>query len=271
MAELVYLYAILPADAVAGLEAQVLTGIDGGAVSLLTEGPLAAAVSPVAEEAFSAAALDANVRDLVWLGPRAAAHEAVNERLFAASAALLPLAFGTVYRDRAGVTRLLRAEQASLRKRLARVRGRGEWVLTIQRDPAAALAALDARSEVLTRLRDQLASATPGRAYLVQRQIEQARRSELLRLDAEAVRAILGALEPLAVQTYPEAIAADAGGTTLARLSLLVERARESAWAAATDEAMATWGAAGYTLRVTGPWPPYRFCALPESTANATQ
>lgn len=269
MAELVYLYAVLPAEAAAVLEGQALTGIDDGAVSLLTEGPLVAAVSPIAEAAFSAAALDANVRDLEWLGPRAAVHEAVNERLFAASAALLPLAFGTVYRDRAGVTRLLHAEQASLLQRLARVRGRGEWVVTIQRDPAAALVALDARSEVLARLRDQIAVATPGRAYLVQRQIEQARRSELPRQDAEAVRAILGALESLAVQTYPEAVPADAGGTTLARLSLLVEREREAAWAAAVDEAMATWDAAGYALRVTGPWPPYRFCALPESTTNA--
>lgn len=270
MAELVYLYAVLASDAAADLAAQELVGIDGDAISLMTEGDLAAAVSPVAEEAFGAVALDANVRDLDWLGPRAAAHQAVNERLFAASAALLPLAFGTVYRDRAGVAQLLQREQASLLARLAHVRGRGEWVVTIQRDTVAALAALDARSAVLARLRDQLASASPGRAYLLQRQIEQAQRDELLRQDAEAVRAILGALEPLAVQTYPEAIPADAA-TTLARLSLFVERASEAAWAAAVDDATAAWAAAGYALRVTGPWPPYRFCALPESTANAAR
>ena len=268
MTDLLYAYAILPAEApvLVPLAARSLTGVIGGRVQALTVRGISAAYSPVPATFATAAPAE---HDLAWLGPQAAAHDAVNAWLFAHAEALLPLAFGTVFRDTSAIARLLEAEQESLLARLAGVRGRAEWVVTVQRDSAAALAALDQRSATLRDLRAQVASAGPGRAYLLERQLEQARRRELARQDGIAVRAVFDVLDALAARGYDEPIPAGAAGTALMRVSLLVPRRAEEEWRVRIDQLASDWQPAGYTVRVTGPGPPYRFCALGEEDVRA--
>ena len=123
---MIYVYAILAGP----VEAQ-LQGIGGAPVGWVTSGALAAAVSDVPGEDFDEEPLNANVRDMGWLGPRAIAHQDVNARLFDLADAVVPLAFGTVFRDESGARQLLGNQAAALRARLDRVRGCAEWVLTL--------------------------------------------------------------------------------------------------------------------------------------------
>ena len=97
MGELLYLYAVVPADH--ALVQASLTGIGGGAVRAVVEGPIAGAVGTVPAAEFDEEPLNARLRDMGWLGPRAAEHQAVNGRLHELDDALVPLSFGTVYRD----------------------------------------------------------------------------------------------------------------------------------------------------------------------------
>jgi len=90
---LVYLYAVLSHSVDAPVE-----GIDGARVRWIVHDGLAAAVSDVASEDFE---------DMTWLGPRAISHQDVNASLFEASEAIVPLAFGTVFRDDDRVRQLL--------------------------------------------------------------------------------------------------------------------------------------------------------------------
>jgi hypothetical protein len=269
MSDLLYVYAILPAPAAVTLEEQAIQGIGGGRVWPVLAGDLAAALSAVPEAEFDEAPLNAHVRDLDWLAPRAAAHQEVNARLFAAGHALIPLAFGTVFRDAAGVEHLLRSQRSALLDRLARIRGRAEWVLTVQRDAAAALAALERSSAALAALRQQIAAAPPGRAYLLQRRFDTVRRQELLAQDARVVQRVQAALAPLAVQRYLEPVVPETEGGPLVRWSMLVERAGEAEWRAAVEQEQGRRQAEGYAIRLSGPWPAYRFSSLEQQAAGA--
>src|SRR5207247_10347758 len=99
-----------------------------------------------------------------------------------------------VHRDEAGGRRRLRERRDELTTRLEAVRGRSEWVVTLQRDEPSARAAAEAVDPELAQLNEEIARAQPGRAYLLKRQLEGARRDALGRLDREAVGGVLASL-----------------------------------------------------------------------------
>jgi hypothetical protein len=260
MTRLLYVYAILPATAraVRTLAQGGVTGIDGGTVGSVAAGDLAAAVSEVPSEEFEAEPLNRLVNSMDWLGPRAAQHQQVNAALFGETDALAPLSFGTVYRDRAGVTGVLTAQQQPLSAALQRLRGRAEWVASLHRDVNQALTTLEQHNAALRDLRSAIAGGAPGRAYLLARQVETVQRRELLALDGQAVAA-LDALRAGTDATFAESLEAGSVNGLLARLSILVPRTAESIWLSTAEGYRQHWLPLGYELRLTGPWPPYRF------------
>jgi len=257
---LIYVYAILPATAraMATLARGGVTGIDGGVVGSVAAGDLAAAVSEVSSAEFEAEPLNRLVHSMDWLGPRAAQHQQVNAILFGETDALAPLSFGAVYRDRAGVSRMLTTQQQPLAAALQRLRGRAEWVASLQRDAKLALTSLEQQNAALRDLRSAIASGAPGRAYLLARQVETVQRRELLRLDGQAVAA-LDALIHGTDATYAESLEAGSANGLLARLSMLAPREAEPALLSTAESYRQQWLPLGYELRLTGPWPAYRF------------
>lgn len=260
MTRLLYVYAIMPASAQAmtKLAREGVTGIDGGKVHSLAAGGLAAAVSEVSREDFEAEPLNRLVRSMDWLGPRATQHQQVNAVMFEKVDALVPLSFGTVYRDRAGVISMLTALQQPLGAALERLRGRGEWVASLQRDVEQTLKYLEEQNAAVRDLRSAIVAGAPGRAYLLARQVDTVQRRELLALDSQAVAA-LDALRSGTDAIFAENMAASAANGLLAQRSFLVQRQAEPTWLATVESYRQHWLPMGYELRLTGPWPPYRF------------
>src|SRR3954465_10686964 len=116
MNALVYVYAVTEAP-VAG----ALVGIDEVGVRWLEARGLAAAVSDVPREDFDEEPLNAHVGDMGWLGPRAIAHDRLNGLLWERAEALVPLAFGSVFRDDQRVVEMLEVNADAFKARLERV------------------------------------------------------------------------------------------------------------------------------------------------------
>jgi hypothetical protein len=240
----VYVYAVLEAPVAVSLE-----GIDGGPVRWV-EADLAAAVSDVPPEQFADEPLNANVRDLGWLGPRAIAHDAVNGALWERSDALIPLAFGTVFRDDQRVREMLLDRASEFRARLERVRGRGEWVVSLERLETAA------ETERVSALKADIAAASAGRAHLLKRRLVEVERDERLRVQAEAADEFVRDAQTVTDGVYVEPIPAQALDRPLVRATLLVRDADD-----AVAQLVARWRARGYAISESGPTPPYRFAA----------
>jgi hypothetical protein len=257
-ASLVYVYAVL--DKPVDVDAQ---GIDELPVRWVSENALAAAVSEVAAEDFEEEPLNTNVRNLGWLGPRALAHQDVTARLFEASEAVVPLTFGTVFRDDDRVRHLLSEQNQALKSRLDAVRGCAEWVVALHllQQPDAA------QSTAVTALRHEIESSSPGRGHLLRRRLETLERDEAQRITAEAAESALGTLRQAARDVYVEPLPADAVERPLLRASVLVTRERETAFMDHVDRLRQQWPEPTYRLLLTGPWPPYRFGGLAEPRA----
>jgi hypothetical protein len=261
---LLYVYAVLAADSpsIERLAKGPLLGLEGGAVRAVVEGGLAAVISDVPELTYEEEPLNERLRDLEWLSPRASLHQQVNDHLLERAGALLPLSFGVVYRGEESLRGMLRSRQTELLQRLEQVRDRAEWILTLHREDGAALADVERSSDQVRRVQEQVESSGPGRAYLLRRRLGELRRSELLELDASALRALGEVLGDVGARIFREPVPDSVERAPVARLSLLVRRDVERQLEAGVDRFNQLWSIRGYLAQLSGPWPPYRFGSL---------
>ena len=264
-AELRYLYAVADARAQAAIASAELRGIQGSRVETVVEGGLLAATSVVPSADYEEGPLNERMQDLEWLAPRAASHQEVNGKLLELTDAVVPLAFGAIYRGTDGVRELLRSRAEDFADRLRAVAGRAEWIVSIEREgvnalPGAAVRALDA----------EIAAAPPGRAFLLGKRREEVVREERRMRDAAIAEESWAAIEGIAERVYREQLIEDPTAAAVARFSVLAPRTREVELGDLVRRLGATSTLQGYRVRLSGPWPAYRFGGLPsERVASA--
>ena len=258
MSRLRYVYGIARGSDAARVASASLTGIDERPVGCVVEGALLAAASDVDEAEYGETALNEHVRDLDWLAARAAQHQAVNGRLLELLGTVLPLSFGAIYRDDERVRQMLRADAEERSAQLSSLAGHAEWVVTVSRDANAPADDDDVRA-----LDAQIAASPPGRAFLLDKQRGATLSRSIERRDSDAASTALSALEQVAVRTYQESVVAGGSDAVALRASILVAREREAALSKAIGELEGQLGARGYHVRASGPWPAYRFGAMP--------
>jgi hypothetical protein len=255
--ELRYLYAVTGAGASAAIDSSGLRGIDGGRIEPVVEGELLGATSAVPAADYDEAPLNEHLQDLDWLAPRAAAHQEVNARLLELAGAVVPLAFGAIYRGTDGVRALLRSRADDLAERLGRLAGRAEWIVSIEReDPTPS------NSPALQALESAIAAAPPGRAFLLGKRRDEVVREERRIRDAAIANEAAAAVEGIADDLYREPLIDDAAVSAVARFSVLLRRAREVELGDVVRRLGASDASNGYRVRLSGPWPAYRFGGL---------
>jgi hypothetical protein len=262
--ELRYLYAVASANAEAGVAAANLRGIDGGRVETIVEGRLLGATSAVPASDYEEAPLNERLQDLEWLAPRAAAHQEVNGKLLEIADAVIPLAFGAIYRDDEGVRELLRTRADDFADRLRAVEGRAEWIVSIERDGSAAptggaVGALDA----------EIAAAPPGRAFLLGKRRDEVIREERRTRDAALAEETWATIEAIAERVYREPLIEDPTAAAIARFSVLAHRDREIELGDVVRRLGGSGVSEGYRVRLSGPWPAYRVGGLPSERVGS--
>jgi hypothetical protein len=262
--ELRYLYAVADASAQAVIASANLAGIDGGRVEPIVEGRLLGATSVVPASEYEEEPLNARLQDLEWLAPRAAAHQDVNAKLLELTAAVVPLAFGAIYRGTGGVRELLRSRAADLGDRLRALEGRAEWIVSIEREgtdlsDGDAVRALDA----------EIAASAPGRAFLLGKRRDEVMRDERRARDAAVAEEASAAIAAIAERIYREPLIEDPTAAAVARFSVLAPRAREVELGDVVRGIGASGSPGGYRVRLSGPWPAYRFGGLPSERVGS--
>jgi hypothetical protein len=257
-AELRYLYAVANARANAAIASADLRGIEGSRVESIVEGDLLGATSIVPAADYEEGPLNERMQNLEWLAPRAASHQEVNGRLLELSDAVVPLAFGAIYRGTDGVRDLLRSRAEDFADRLRAVEGRAEWIVSIEREGLNAIP-----GEALRALEAEIAAAPPGRAFLLGKRRDEVVREERRMRDAAIAEEAWAAIEAIAERVYREELIDDPTAAAVARFSVLAPRGREVELGDVVRRLGATGTLRGYRVRLSGPWPAYRFGGLP--------
>ena len=242
--------------------AEAYTTFDGALPRpfLVVDGEIAAITGRVSLDEFDEARLPELLNDPAWLIPRATAHQDVLERALPAGS-VVPLRFGTVYRDEAAVHAFLQRNADALTAVLARLSGRVEMGVKVFADRNALAAALRDVDPAVAELEAETASAPEGRAYMLRRRSDQLLSDAVQRFEQECAAESHAALTAVAEDAtanppQPPELARSSGEMIL-NGAYLVQSA--AAIGGVADELGQRYGGSGVTFDVTGPWPPYNF------------
>jgi gas vesicle protein GvpL/GvpF len=250
-----------------------MVGIDAAPVTLVSdaadvrEQPSAVLVSEVDATTYAPEQVESRVGQLDWLAPRAEAHDRVVTAA-ADAAPVIPLPIFSLFRDESAIRAMLAERRDELSRLFARLGGAREYTVRVYRDDAMLNAALSDLSPHIRELESGAERASPGQRYLLQRKLDEARRTELRRVSSDIAQATYRTLTPFARasvrEPLPAAIAgaeARSGSTQPAILnaSFLVEDERLDDFRRALSELIALRAPAGFRVDFTGPWPAYHF------------
>lgn len=245
-----YLYAVGDATLAEAGELEALRGVDGAPVLAVTEGRLAAAVSPVSPDRFSEESLPKAMEDLRWLEDIARAHHGVVDAL-AGTRPVAPVRLATVYLREDNVRALLAARADELHAVLARLRGHAEWgVKAFAAPPTETPEPTDGGGH------------GPGASYLLRRRAERDRAAREHQLAAHTAERAHLELDRFAAASrrYPPQDPRLTGRRDAMLLNaayLVPNRSTDALW-----RLVERWHGPHLRLELTGPWAAYSFAAV---------
>lgn len=246
-------YCVLSAEDAADVPAH-LDGIEpGSGVTVVSEGELAALVSPVPADEYDDARLRQHLEDLAWVERTARRHEAVLEQTLGHTT-IVPLRLCTLYRDLSGVSGLLREHAEPLAESLAKVDGCAEWGVKVFAQP---LDGAEAPAEI------EPADESPGASYLSQRRRERERAetaAELRARCAELVHERVTTRARESISNPPQR--PELHGRDMAMVlngAYLVPADSAGELQNTVRELHEEWAPRGFVVELTGPWPAYNF------------
>ena len=266
--ELVYMYAILPAQALTSLPTICMD--DDQPIYVLADEQLQAVVSRLRPEVFGEAALKNNLQRAAWLETHVRAHQRVLDHLVATGKPVLPLRFCTIYHNEAAAHSMLAAHQAELWTELERLAYKKERGVKLFVDPQALQLALrdnhpalqiwQGNDEIAT-LQTQIAHGSRGAAFLLKKKLATALAKTMettafaladtthVRLAQHAVEAVTSPLQQKCPEMHLNA-------------AYLVANTAFAGFRQELDQLGEMYGAVGVRYELSGPWPAYHFLNL---------
>ncbi|CAJ0779868.1 GvpL/GvpF family gas vesicle protein [Ralstonia chuxiongensis] len=257
MNELFYLFCFARASDVA--RAQESAPFDGPALRFHCEGDLVAVLAVVSYDEFCGAQATEHLRDPAWIASRVVFHSTVVERIMQHSP-VIPARLGALFSSVDGVAARMRSHAPAITRLLDQVDGKAEWAVKGWLDrhiaePRQAAAFVDEHPEQIP--------LTAGARYLHKRQLE-AQGGRLL--DAWIERSARGIFATLsdrvaAFRRRPDTTPAVANAELVANWAFLVEISEAPSFAESVRDINREFADTGLQLDISGPWPPYSFCA----------
>lgn len=255
MTPILYVYAI---GRVGHAMPERVEAIDGSDyLEAIPSGDLVAFCTPVDPVEFSQPVIDARAKDVEWIGAIGYRHQSVMAALMRGGT-IIPLRAFTLFANPDSLRRHLDSQATELSHVLGRIDGKQEWTLRIEFDPERWSAALGARVASLRALEEQIAAATPGKAFLLRKKLDdekkRASREAEQQVAAEIERAVL---DRLACDTVAESRERRDGA--FPQINVLLNRDEDASLQELHDEISRRYEDEGVTIALTGPWPPYTF------------
>jgi hypothetical protein len=171
---------------------------------------------------------------------------------------IIPLRAFTLFANDESLRRHLDAEHERFAKILSRLDGKQEWTLRVEINPEQWSEALVRRVATLRELAEEMSRATPGKAFLLGKKLDEERK----RASREAEEAVVGEIEravldKLACDTVAESRQQRSGA--FPQINVLLDRDEEARLEELRRELEARYAGDGVTVALTGPWPPYTF------------
>lgn len=178
-------------------------GIDGkGDVFTIAYCELEAVVSKVFLEKFASEEIQKKAQeDLSWIKEKAVAHEKIIEEAMRRNhkiLSLIPMRFGTIFKDIASLEEALKKDYSKIREVLERIQGRQEWsVKAYLKDKKIFEQMIKNKNKAIKEKEKEIASLPEGMAYFMEEELKEVISSEV---DKELNNIVEGLFESLSNQ-----------------------------------------------------------------------
>jgi hypothetical protein len=237
-------------------------GIDGGAVSLIPNGDVAALATSVSADDYAPDKVEALTADVDWVSQRAIAHDKVLTWASDATA-VIPFPMWTLFRDGKAVKAMLSKRARELKETFERIRDGREFIVRVYVQTGVLKGHLAEQSAELSALEAQASNASPGQRYLLERKMENLRRDAGRDVTGKVATEIHDALRAAAMDTVREqpvnSGAPREQGRAILNASFLVAPPRVVEFQRELTAMVNKHEPSGFKFDFTGPWPPYHF------------
>lgn len=253
MNSVLYVYAVTRDAATPDAE-----GVDGTTrFGTTTVDDVHAVFTPVSASEFSQQVIDSRAGDLEWLGAIGYRHQDVMADLLKKTT-IVPLRAFTLFSSEEALRAYLAEHRELLAKTLERLDGKQEWTLRIELEPVQWSDALTGRVASLRELQNDIAAASPGKAFLLRKKLDDEKKRASHTAEDELVAEIEQAiLAKLGCETVAESRQRRDGA--FPQINVLLQRDEESVLQELREELSSRYAQEGVTLALSGPWPPYTF------------
>ena len=225
----------------------------------IASGGVAAVFTPVRALDFSQEAIDSRAGDLEWLGAIGYRHQGVVTELMKRTAIITLRAF-TLFSSEESLRQYLEENAATLTRMLQRLDGKQEWTLRIEFEPQRWSEAIESRVGSLRELTSQIATAAPGKAFLLRKKLDEEKKRATKDAELQVVGEIeRTVLDKLRCETVAESRQQREGA--FPQINVLINRDEEAVLHELHGELMDRYASEGIAFSVTGPWPPYTFAS----------
>lgn len=195
-------------------------------------------------------------------------HQGALDEAKKALGTVIPLGFDTILQSKDEVISpdqvvkdWLKGDHDRFQTVMERIKGRDEYGVQIFYAPGLVVKQISDESQEIRKIREEMASKSPGMAYLYKQKVERAVKAEIERLAGEwfrdFYRRIKGHCDDIVVEKTKKA---DRNRVMLLNLSCLVAREKVSNLGVELEKINNT---EGFSVHFSGPWPPYSFVAQP--------
>ena len=196
------------------------------------------------------------------------AHQNVLDEAKERFGTVIPLGLDTILKPKDNVTSpdqvvrdWLREDYDRLRTLTEKIEGRDEYGVQVFYELAVVSRQISEKNQEVSRIKEEMASKSPGMAYIYKQKLEKAVKAEVERLADEWFKDFYSRTKRYCDDIMVEkAKRMERNKVMLLNLSCLVAREKVEKLG---EELEKINGLEGFSIRFTGPWPPYSFVAKP--------
>lgn len=196
------------------------------------------------------------------------AHQNVLDEAKERFGTIIPLGFDTILQPQDDATPpdqvvkdWLKEDYERLRAVMEKIKGKDEYGVQILYEPEVMRKQIAEQNEEIKKIKEEMATKSPGMAYMYKQKLENAAKAEMDKLADEWFKdfydRIKGHTDDIVVEKTKQM---DKNKVMLLNLSCLVTREKVESLG---EELEKIDNMEGFSVRFTGPWPPYSFVAKP--------
>ena len=261
-----YLYGICPFIKIKKLsDKDTSEGIGGGKVFRILYQDIEAIVSEVSLKEFGSEEIQRKAaEDLEWIKDKALMHEKVIETAMNSRGLIIPMKFGTIFKDRERLISSLKKDYLKFKNLLRSLQGKEERSVKIYCKSELFENEIKKKSPIIQSKLEEIKSLPTGRQYFLEDEVnEMAKKEARNSINNNYIPLFLEKLKELSEELKENRILGkeltQRNEPMIFNGAFLIKKEKVDKFRGEIQKLQAEYGKIGFTFESSGPWPPYNF------------